>query len=536
MSYVDVYATNNNFSLYSGNEVREIELNYCQQQQISSYQLMERAGIGLWEFIQQRFPEAISILVLTGPGNNAGDGFEIARLAEAAGKKVRLGFVNKNHHLKTYLDSISGDAAIALERIQKQTNLTLEAVESIQDFNVDLIIDGILGSGIKAPAREQFIIAIEKINASETDVLSIDIPSGINADSGCIIGAAVKATATLSFIGVKSGLVTAEGKQCSGELYLDELNLQSKWLHSKSRRQPIQLVKLQTEVSQCSKQLLSRTANSHKGSFGRTLIIGGNYGMGGAALLAASAAYRSGSGAVMMITRSEHISAALERNPEIMAIASDDLADVDSIEIALQVLDSASTIVVGPGLGNDDWAEFWLQQALSKDVATVVDADGLRLAKRLEFSLAGTIITPHPGEAKVLIENNPIDNETENNLLPIQQNRYAAVVALQKLTQAVVILKGAGSLVAAATGTDEISIKVCPYGNSGMATAGMGDVLAGIIGALLSQGFAKSEAAIIGTLIHSISGDRAAAEQPIGMVASDLMPFIRQLRNEISGY
>jgi len=522
MSIIDVYASEKNYYLPLASDVGTAEFAHCQQQQIASYALMQAAGKSLWAFIQEHYPKADDFLIVTGPGNNAGDGFEIARLLIQAGHQVRLRFVANTKHPKDYFQCIKGDAKIALEALQ-QTQIPIEAFNTENCLSAELIIDGILGSGIKSPPREEFVAAIQAINATNQKVLAIDIPSGLDADNGCEVGCAITADATLSFIGIKPGLVTAEGKQCCGVLYLDDLAV---GFDSSTLNQPRQLVSLNSEITNCDPSttaVLSRKANSHKGSHGRTLVIGGNHGMGGAALLAASAAYRCGSGGVVLITRSENISAALEQNPEIMAIASDDIADSDSIEIALKAFESATSIVVGPGLGNDQWAEFWLEEALSRDLPTVVDADGLRLAKELVFSLSGTIITPHPGEAKALLANHWQD---------IQQHRYQAVIDLQRITGAYVVLKGAGTLISI-VGSD--TIKVCPYGNAGMATAGMGDVLAGIIGSLLSQGFSKSAAATLGTLMHSLSGDRAASDQPIGLIASDLLVHIRQIRNEISG-
>jgi len=554
MPIIDVYRSEESFYLPLGREVKEVENSYCRQQKIATYELMQRAGLSLWEHIQQRFPKAEDFIVITGPGNNAGDGFELARLALLAEKNVRIKFVHKNHSVKDYFESIHADAAIALKNLQNQSRYSsdsIAALKSDDDLTTDVIIDGLLGSGIKAPARAEFVAAIESINQSGQDVVSIDVPSGLDGDSGSMIGAAVNATSTVSFIGIKPGLVTADGKHCCGELYLDELEV-----GIKAFSVPRQLVSLKSELDGCDDKLLVRASNSHKGNFGRTLVIGGNHGMGGAALLAATAAYRCGSGAVMLITRSENVSATVEQNPEIMAIAGDDIADIESLESALGAVKSATAIIIGPGLGDDEWAEFWLTQTLARKVPTVVDADGLRLAKRLGFSLTGTIITPHPGEATALLQSalhtqlpaevatqTPLDSDRLSNQtdkkrsFSVQLNRYIAAQLLQKITASTVVLKGAGTIIACKTTTKDVALvvsKVCRYGNSGMATAGMGDVLAGIIGSLLAQGYAKTEAAIIGTLIHSLSGDRAAGEQPIGLVASDLFPYIRQLRNELS--
>ena len=249
--------------------------------------------------------------------------------------------------------------------------------------------------------------------------------------------------------------------------------------------------------------------------------------MGGAAMLAAAAAYRTGAGAVMLITRTQHVAATLAKYPEVMVIGTDSGVDSESGEFALKALDSATSIVIGPGLGEDAWAKFWLNKVFATMAEKVVDADALRLAKRLNLSLAGTIITPHPGEAAALLQNTKFSTAAD-----IQSNRYKAIVMLQQQTKATVILKGSGTLINAAE-TREPYIGVCAYGNSGMATAGMGDVLAGILGALLSQGMTQQSAAELGTLIHSLAGDTAAAENPVGLMATDLLAEIRPIRNQI---
>ncbi len=523
---INVYTSAKNIFLPSAAKVRQAELDYCEQKKIPSYKLMQRAGNALWALIQQQFSEAEEFLIITGPGNNGGDGFELAYIASQAGKKVRLRTIYKNTNIKDYINSITGDAAIALKQLL-QTEVTIEPFKESDLLQTDLIIDALLGTGIKAPARDEFCQAITAINQSGIKVLSVDVPSGLDADKGCEIGCAIKAQATLSFIGVKPGLVTGEGKVCCGDLYLHQLDVD---IQKNAANISKQFPSLESELKLCSQQLLSRGFSSHKGSHGRTLIIGGNLGLGGAAILAARGASRCGSGAVMLITRPQHVSASLAQCPEVMVIGTDSGTDSELGMLALKALKSATTIVVGPGLGDDDWAKFWLKKALVSNLPKVVDADGLRLAKKLSLSLEGCIITPHPGEAVALFE-----GEEFSSAASIQQNRYRAVTSLQQQTGAIVILKGAGTLVAIPMDNGSIVVKVCKYGNPGMATAGMGDVLAGILGGLLAQGFKKSNAAVIGTLIHSKSADQASGDMPIGLQPSDCMPYIRQIRNQLSG-
>ena len=477
--------------------LKQLEDRYCVKYQIPSYQLMQRAGESAWALIQKHYPKSNNVVVVVGPGNNGGDGLEVASLAHQAGRAVTIlcSFDPLKHPMQ-------GDAAIAFEKANKY-GVPFKAYHHQDLANADLIVDALLGTGACAPARPNMSEIINAINQSQKPIFSLDIPSGLEADTGCQIDTAVNATNTLSFIALKPGLVTADGKDLCGQLFLATLNFKSEDLYDKNSHRPSFLA----HNSQLSCCFAHRRQNSHKGDYGRVLIIGGNIGMGGAVLLASRAACRSGAGAVSLITRPEHVFAALVHTPEVMVIGA---LDSDNIQ-ANDAIAKASAIVIGPGLGKDDWAQFWLTKILSLKKPTIVDADGLTLAKDLKLDLKHCVITPHPGEAAYLLE---------TSTAKIQQQRYQVSMELQSKMAKIVILKGSGSLIC-----DGTTIHVCPHGNPAMATAGMGDVLAGIIGSFLAQSEMPNPA-FAGMMLHSMAADLATKAHPSGLIASDVIEKI----------
>ncbi|MDX3773949.1 NAD(P)H-hydrate dehydratase [Chromatiaceae bacterium AAb-1] len=264
--------------------------------------------------------------------------------------------------------------------------------------------------------------------------------------------------------------------------------------------------------------LPARNKDAHKGLFGHVLVIGGDNGMGGAAIMAAEAALYSGAGRVSLYTRPEHIAAALSRRPEIMASASH----------SRELINRATVIIAGPGLGHDNWGQALLAQALTTDKPLVLDADALNylaslpLAERKRLKRDNWILTPHPGEAARLLG---------RSTTTIQQDRPAALYALQQYFGGTVILKGRGTLIS--NGSTPVSQLTC--GNPGMATGGMGDVLSGVTGALLAQGLTPYNAACCGSWLHSMAADKLAAIQgEYGLLATELLPEIRKLLFQVT--
>lgn len=265
------------------------------------------------------------------------------------------------------------------------------------------------------------------------------------------------------------------------------------------------------ELSQCKSLLPPRPKDAHKGLFGHVLVVGGNHGKGGAVRLAGEGALRAGAGLVSIATRPENVTAILAGCPELMCHAIATAIDID------QLLTLATVIVIGPGLGLDAWGESLFQKVLQTTLPLVVDADALNLLARKPFTRENWILTPHPGEAARLL------GETTTIL---QKDRLAALQALKEKYQGIIVLKGSGTLIFGSTIPGE-----CQLGNPGMATAGMGDVLSGVIGALVAQDLSLEDAANLAVLVHARAGDLAKEEGLVGMKASDLFPYIRQCLN-----
>ena len=263
--------------------------------------------------------------------------------------------------------------------------------------------------------------------------------------------------------------------------------------------------------------LKPRHRNAHKLSHGHVLVVGGDLGMPGAAALAAEAALFSGAGMVTVATQPDNVSTIVCRRPEAMA------RGIESSSTLAPLLARASVVVMGPGLGRSDWSEMMFEAVLATDLPLVLDADGLNLLAQSPFSRSNWILTPHPGEASRLLAA-PAALKP-----PVQADRLAAVQALQSRYQGTVLLKGAGTLIADAAGT-----QLCPYGNPGMSVAGMGDLLSGTIGGLLAQGLGQLESACLGAVVHALAADCVVANQgERGLLASELLPEIRRLINQL---
>ncbi len=458
------------------------------------YTLMCRAAAAAFRLLCRRWPEARQLVVLAGPGNNGGDGYVLASLARAAGKTVQLLTVGDHTALRGEAAQAQADAQAAGVNIQAWSGSLPVA---------DVYIDALLGTGLNKPPQGDFAAAIAELNARGRPVLALDLPSGLAADTGAELGQAVAASATISFIALKLGLLTGRGSALCGELFFDELGVPSaiyKDLPPAAHR--LQQNELKTWLPR-------RPRDAHKGSHGHLLLIGGNQGMAGAIALAAEAAARTGAGMLSVATRPEHTALITGRRPELMVQGIGEAADLAPL------LARASVLVLGPGLGQDAWAQALFEAALAAGKPLLVDADGLNLLARAPRQNAPWVLTPHPGEAARLLG---------CDVATVQADRPAAVRELAARFAGTVVLKGAGSLVA--SGPD---LSLCAYGNPGMGVGGMGDVLAGIIGALLAQGLSSYDAARAGVMVHALAGDAAARSLgERGLMASDLFPFIQQ--------
>lgn len=477
--------------LYSADQVRELDRAIVEDFGISGLTLMRRAADACVKQIASGYPEIGGVTVFCGSGNNAGDGYIIAGKLAEKGYQVRVMVIGDPGKL--------GADAKASYDYCKSSRATLESTNFL--INGDLIVDALLGTGLSGAVRENYANAIGLINSSSRPVLAVDIPSGLSADTGSVLGCAVTADVTVTFIGRKRGLFTNDGPDHSGRVVFCSLDVPEA-VYENRKFTPVTML--------AAPKFPKRRKNSYKTTHGHVLVIGGDHGMGGAVILSAEAALRTGAGLVSVATRPENVTALLVRRPEIMVRGVDNKAQLQSL------LEKATSLVVGPGLGQCDWSRELLLAALDSKLPVVVDADGLNILATQEIKRAHWILTPHPGEASTLL------SETS-----IQADRFAATQAIQKRYGGVVLLKGTGTLV-----DNGAELSLCPYGNPGMATAGMGDVLSGIIGALLAQGYNSYEAATTGATLHARAGDVAAEnEGQRGLIASDVISAIRQLVN-----
>lgn len=484
--------------LYRPVQVKAMDAHAIAVLGVPSYELMCRAGAAAWRLLLQRWPQARVIGVACGPGNNGGDGYVLARLARAAGVRVLVvappGASPRTETARQALADFRADggSVIAFDGLLPEA---------------EVWVDAIYGIGLTRPPAEAAQAMIERINASHVPVLSLDVPSGLDADTGHAQGAAVRAAVTLSFIAAKRGLYTGMARDFDGEVLLDRLDLKigafdeftpAAWL---------------CRPEGLARWLGPRHPNAHKGEHGHVLCIGGEEGMGGAVRLCAEGALRTGVGLASVATRRSGVAALLAARPEAMTHAVEDPAALAPL------VERATVLAVGPGLGQGEWGRALYRAALDCRRPLVLDADALNLLAASPCPLPQAILTPHPGEAARLLG---CDKSV------IQADRFGAAEALSLKFRCAVVLKGAGTLVAA---PGEVPA-VIGAGNPGMATGGMGDVLSGVIAALVAQGLPLFQAAVAGALLHSAAGDAAAhIGGQRGLLPSDLFPHLRRMAN-----
>jgi len=438
--------------------------------------------------------------VLCGGGNNGGDGYLLACMAREAGMQAGVLAV---------ASPTQDDAGRACAEWRAARGAILDVDAQLPE--ADIYVDALFGTGLTRPIEGVAAHLIEQVNASRRPVLALDLPSGIHADSGEALGVAVRAATTITFVAHKRGLFTGAAPDHAGELVLDKLGLPES-LYAESTVDAHLL-----DMRRMARWLPPRARAAHKGDFGHVLAIGGDAGMGGAIRLTGEAALRIGAGLVSITTRPENVGAINAGRPELMAHAVKDALMLHPL------LQRADVIALGPGLGHGDWSRMLWHSALATGRPAVIDADGLNLLAREAVHLpTHTVLTPHPGEAARLLA-----CETA----VIVRDRFAAARQLAQEYACVAVLKGAGTLIAHPQG----EVAVCPWGNPGMASAGMGDVLTGIIAGLMAQGLPPWRAARLGVALHAQAGDAAAKDGEAGVLASDLFPHLRILRNAWSG-
>ena len=486
-------------AIYSASQVRALDAFEIEKRRVPGFTLMTRAAEAALELLRGRWPHARRVAVVCGAGNNGGDGYVLARLAQLAGLEALV-------LAATPPDRLGGDARRAQEEwLAAGGHAHPFAADALS--GCDLIVDGLLGIGLSGAPRPETLAVIRAINAARRPVLALDIPSGVDADTGVVHEAAVRADVTLSFVGFKSGLFLGAGPEYAGVVLLADLGVVAPALP-----QFVPLLR-RIDTAEIALHLPRRPREAHKGTSGRVLIVGGGGGMPGALRLAGTAALRVGAGLVRVAGAAENLGPVTAANPELIYLP---VASTAGIEEDLR---GADVFAIGPGLGQGDWARrLWAQARAVPEIPAVVDADALNLLAAHPVKLPpGWIITPHPGEAARLLGVQIPD---------VQRDRLGAARELVERYGAVAVLKGAGTLVASAVdGVTEVCI--CERGNPGMATAGMGDVLTGVIAGLRAQIPDSAAAARVGVLVHALAGDSAAQAGQRGLLASDLLAELR---------
>jgi NAD(P)H-hydrate epimerase len=486
--------------LYRAAQVRELDRIAIQERHIPGYTLMSRAAGATFRTLRQSWSHAQRAVVVCGAGNNAGDGYVIARLAHEAGLAVSVLMLAAPEKLR-------GDALTAYEAAHAAgVSVTFFQPEYLAD--ADVIVDAILGTGLEREVSGVWWEAIKAINKQKAPVLAVDIPSGLNADSGTVMGIAVEADVTMTFIALKQGLFTGQGPSHCGIVQFTDLEVPRdiyQAIHPASRRY---------EGEDLSGRLAPRPRAAHKGKHGHVLVVGGDSGMAGAPRMAGEAAARCGAGLISIATRAAHAGVQAAVRPELMFRGVENLSELGLL------MARATVVAVGPGLGRSEWGQSMLEFVLASDCPLVVDADALNLLADHPMRRDNWILTPHPGEAARLLKMTSAE---------VEADRFTAVSDLAVRFGGVCILKGSGSLIA----SEEAGIFLSTSGNPGMATGGMGDVLTGVIAGLLAQGLTPMEAARAAVYLHGKAGDKAAESGERGLMAMDLLPFLQHLVNPI---
>lgn len=463
--------------------------------------LMERAGLAAAELAREVCGgTGKPVLIVAGPGNNGGDAFVVARHLRQWWHNVTV--VSAGDETRR-----TGDAAVALQSWRAAGGATVAEIPSRQDWG--LVVDGLFGIGLQRDVAGHHAQLVGAVNDAQAPVLALDVPSGLESDSGRVLGCAVRADHTITFIALKPGLLTLAGPDCCGSVHTATLGVDAAALVSP------QGSVIGAEI--IARAFAPRAQDTHKGDYGSVGVIGGARGMVGAALLAGRAALRLGAGRVYVGLIARDALPVDPLQPELMLRSADDVLRLPHL----------TALALGPGLGQSPDAAVWLEWALQTPLPLVIDADGLNLLALnskykdvLKQRVTSTTLTPHPAEAARLL-----DCATRD----VQRDRVAAAVRIAAEFNSAVVLKGAGSVCAAPDGSWAINTS----GNPGMASAGMGDVLTGLIATLLAQGVAVPLALHAGVHLHGAAADAlvAAGTGPAGLTAGEVTDAARRLAN-----
>lgn len=490
---------------YSAQQSQAIDKMAINQHGIPSLLLMEQAGLFSYETLFTHYPKTKRILILCGTGNNGGDGFVVGQLALMAGLHVDVvlyGQISqlKNDALLVYQAFIELGGKVNLF---ETGSFTLERLRLNSLAEYDVIIDALFGTGLdkNRPISGPLLEWVNIINQLVIPVIALDIPSGLDADTGQIHGGAIQADRTCTFITQKPGLYQFNGQDTAGKIHYSRLFLDEQLLHSQTP------IAHNHSLKHWLSHLPKRNAVSHKGSTGQVMLIGGDQHMMGAVQMAGLASLKVGAGLVKVMTHSEHGIALTQVLPELMCYSEQEF-EIQSAQ--------AKVIAIGPGLGLQAWGSALFNKTLPLKLPKVLDADALTLLAQAPEHQENWVLTPHPGEAARLL-----NSTTET----VQNDRFAAIKAIQKQYGGVVVLKGNATLV-----FDGERLEMCLAGNAGMATGGMGDVLTGAISGLVAQGVPLFEAACLGVSLHAHAGDILAQQKgQHGLLPTELASTLSQL-------
>ncbi|MXP56376.1 NAD(P)H-hydrate dehydratase [Pantoea sp. Mhis] len=478
--------------------MNQLERNAIKTLNIKSYELIHRAGQACYELARVKWIQAQYWVILCGYGNNGGKGYVIAKLAQAAGIKVTVIACLDKNEILTKENQEARNAWLLSGGIIYNTDISWPK-------KVDLIVDALFGTDLNSAPVVPYNQLIEKINYHIAPVLAVDMPSGLMAINGTVPGVAVSAQCTLSIIGLKIGQLIGRARDYVGHLYCHNLGLNSFFSDIKT---PI----IRYDANNLKYWLKTPKSTQYKGDNGRLLVIGGDIGMGGAIRITAEAALRSGVGIVQVLTHKNNVGAIVAARPELMVNALNK-------EVLQKALEWADVIAIGPGLGKRNWGKDALNIVQSIKKPMVWDADALNLLAINQNYNINRIITPHLGEASRLLG---------IKIIEIEHDPLSALQSLLKQYGGIVVLKGAGTLIGSITG----EIAVADVGNEGMASAGMGDALTGIIASLVAQHFTLLESAYAGCIIHGAAADEVACLRgKRGMLATDIIKLIWKVIN-----
>ncbi len=478
-------------NLYTSGQLRKIDQMAIDQYGFTGLQLMNAAGAAAFSQIMQHCQQVEPLVVLCGSGNNGGDGYVVADLARSKGLDVVV--VSAASPTSKAATQACQNFMDNGGRVSNRHSTHFEAIRG-----AGLVVDALFGIGLNRPPMGAYAALIRTANQCNAPVVSLDIASGLNSDTGLAYDPCINAAITITFIGRKLGLYCAAGKNYRGQVILENLNLPEALLQ---RVTPI--ARLVQPPAHLPAKLV-RKRDSHKGDYGKLVVAGGEAGMLGASLLCGRAALRCGSGLVTVLSTMQHLDVPALYCAELMSQC------MENMDSTTRICKDSDVLILGPGLGQSPWSKKVFDTLMAFAKPMVVDADGLNLLSAARTGTGGDarrddwVLTPHPGEAARLLG---------TTITHIQNHRLDAANAICEKYGGVCVLKGMGTVIAERAG----AVKICDGGNPGMATAGMGDVLSGIVGSLMGQGLAPFEAAEAGVWLHAQCADKTA--QQMGMAS-----------------